>query len=90
MRGHYLAFSSCWINNGGHIVLRGDLWKFLGRVDPVVVPLGVTAEDIVVFEPPPTDLAENEAAASSSVVPLVTAEVFWPMAVEFLSSAPSH
>ena len=52
-----------------------------------MVPLGVSAEDLIVFKPPPADLAEDEEAASSSVVLLVTAAVFRPVAVELLSSA---
>mgnify|MGYP006863510326 CR=1 FL=1 len=56
---------------GRHVALWEGLRKLLSWVVPVVIPHGVFAEELIVLETPSTDLAKDEDAAATSIMPLL-------------------
>ena len=54
-----------------HVALWEGVWQLLSGVVPVVVPHGVSAEELIVLETLSTDLAKDEDAAATSIMPLL-------------------
>ena len=77
------------VTGRGPVALWEDDRRVLDLIVPVVVPHGVLEEVVLGLEPPSAQWTEHHDAAMPTEVPLVAAEVLWPVFVVGLSTAHS-